>query len=205
MIYHVLILLLFCIEYIYHYKNITHSNKNLTKKQKSNILSIKNSLTLSIYGIYYIINISNSEKETSLFISKLIVLYFTAYLISDIYIGYNEYNKYMLSLSGYTHHIVYIIINILTLYFEVYPIYLLFMILEIPTFILTLGSFNKNYRDDILFGITFLLTRIIYHILILVIFNKNKIIYYVGCCALIMHIYWFYNWIKKYGNKLFIN
>jgi hypothetical protein len=81
----------------------------------------------------------------------------------------------------------------------VYPLYLLMMLSEIPTFILALGSFDSQFRNDQLFGITFLLTRIVYHIILTWTFRKHSMYLYLSLAALCLHLYWFYGWIKKYG------
>jgi len=139
------------------------------------------------------------ESKNGLNFGILVVLYFTGYLIMDVFIGRTEYPEYMKVLSGNFHHIVYSCVNIASLYFGVYPFYLLHMLSEIPTFILSLGSFDSKFRNDQLFGITFLCTRIIYHIILTYIFRKHSILFYVSLAALGLHIYWFSNWLKKYG------
>lgn len=207
---YVFILFLSCVEYWFHYSFITYIRKDLTTKQKAYILSLKSSLTLLLIGIYfnyyYFMSGFNEENFYNILETKnglnfgiLVVLYFTAYLIMDIYIGKTEYPEYMKVLSGNFHHIVYTIINISSLYMGAYPLYLLMMLSEIPTFILALGSFDSKFRNDQLFGITFLLTRIVYHIILTWIFKKHTMYLYLSLAALGLHIYWFSNWIKKYG------
>lgn len=207
---YLLILFLSCIEYWFHYKFITYIRKDLTTKQKAYILSLKSSLTLLLIGIYfnyyYLISGFNEESFYNILETKngfnfgvVVVLYFTAYLIMDVFIGRTEYPEYMKVLSGNFHHIVYTFVNIASLYIGVYPIYLLMMLSEIPTFILSLGSFDSQFRNDQLFGITFLFTRIIYHIILTWTFRKHSLYLCVSFAALGLHIYWFSNWIKTYG------
>lgn len=207
---YILILFLSCVEYWFHYFFITFIRKDLTTKQKAYILSLKSSLTLLLIGIYFNyyyfasgFNESNFynilETKNGLNFGILVVLYFTAYLIMDVYIGRTEYPDYMKVLSGNFHHIVYIFVNITSLYMGVYPLYLLMMLSEIPTFILALGSFDSQFRNDQLFGITFLLTRIVYHIILTWTFRKHSMYLYLSLAALGLHLYWFSNWIKKYG------
>lgn len=207
---YILILILCCLDFYIHYYFVKWLKPDLTEKQKAYILSIKSSLTLLLIGIFYnyvyfssncneidFYNILN-DKNTLNF-GKLSILYFTAYLIMDIYIGKNEYDKYMNSLSGYIHHSVYIVINIISLYYGIFPIYLLHMMSELPTFILSIGTFDSKYRNDNLFGASFFLTRIVYHIILIYIFRHNNLVFYISLVALILHLYWFYNWFKKYG------
>jgi len=210
---YVIILLLSCVEYYFHYKFINYIRKDLTEKQKAYILSIKSSLTLVLIGLYfnyyYFISNFNLEKffsvleqKNSLNFGKVVILYFSAYLIMDIYIGNKEYPSYMKSLSGNFHHGMYTCVNMISLYFGVYPIYLLHMLSELPTFLLSIGSFDPSFRNDKLFGITFFITRIFYHIILTIIFRKNNTMFYLSLAALSLHIYWFYGWCVKYGKKI---
>jgi hypothetical protein len=207
---YILILFLSCVEYWFHYRFICYIRKDLTTKQKAYILSLKSSLTLLLIGIYfnyyYFASGFNEENFYNILETKnglnfgiLVVLYFTAYLIMDVYIGRTEYPEYMKVLSGNFHHIVYTFVNIASLYMGVYPLYLLMMLSEIPTFILALGSFDSQFRNDQLFGITFLLTRIVYHIILTWTFRKHSMYLYLSLAALGLHLYWFYGWVKKYG------
>ena len=207
---YLLILFLSCVEYWFHYYFITYIRHDLTTKQKAYILSLKSSLTLFLIGIYfnyyYFISGCNEnefyntlEIKNGLNFGVLVVLYFTAYFLMDMYIGRTEYPEYMKSLSGNFHHIIYSFINVISLYLGVYPLYLLNMLSEIPTFVLSLGSFDSQFRNDQLFGITFLLTRIIYHIILTFSFRNHSLYFYCSLAALGLHLYWFSNWIKKYG------
>jgi hypothetical protein len=72
------------------------------------------------------------------------------------------------------------------------------MISELPTVILSLGSYNKKFRNDSLFGLTFFTTRICYHIFLTYMFRKHSLLLGVALSALSLHIYWFWNWVKKY-------
>lgn len=209
---YILILLLSCIEYYFHYYFINYIRKNLTKKQKAYILSIKSSLTLLLIGIYYNYYYFTSncneqeffnilEEKDSMNLGKIIIIYFTAYLLMDMYIGHTEYPEYMKSLSGNFHHMCYTIVNIISLYVGVFPIYILHFLSELPTFLLGIGSFDSSFRNDELFGATFFSTRIVYHIVLTYIFRKNSIILYASLAALVLHIFWFSNWFKKYGPK----
>lgn len=211
---YLLIFCLSCVEYFFHYKFINYLKPNLTQKQKAYILSIKSSLTLFLIGLYfnYYYFTSGFNQETflnilethdSLNFGKLVVLYFAAYLIMDIYIGNREYPEYMKQLSGNIHHFVYVLINLLSLYTGLYPIYLLHMLSELPTFLLSIGSFDPVFRHDNWFGITFFLTRILYQSILMYIFKDNKTLLFFGLAALALHIYWFSGWFKKYGKKLF--
>jgi hypothetical protein len=206
---YIILLLFFCLEYFLHYHFVNELRPDLNEKQKSYILSIKSSLSMLLIGIYYNYHYFTSkfnkadffnilEKKGSLDFGKIIVLYFTAYLIMDIYIGSQDYATSMKSLSGYFHHTVYTIINMLSLNIGMFPMYLLHMLSELPTLLLSVGSFDSTLRDDNLFGLTFFITRIVYHIILTWMFRDNTVILSLSLATLGMHIYWFSGWIKKY-------
>jgi hypothetical protein len=197
-------------EYFLHYKFVNVIKPDLTEKQKAHILSIKSSLSMFLIGLYFNYHFFTSkfneehffnilENKGSLNFGKVIILYFTAYLIMDIYVGSTEYPKYMQSISGNFHHTVYTVVNLLSLYIGVYPLYLLHFLSELPTFLLSIGSFDSRLRDDNLFGVTFFLTRIVYHIILTWMFRKHTLLCGLSLAALGLHIYWFTGWYKKYG------
>lgn len=211
---YILIFFLGCLDYYFHYRFINYIKKDLTKKQKAYILSIKSSLTMFLIGLYmnyfYLSSgfsqerfFSILEEKDTLHFGKLVVLYFASYLLMDIYVGNLEYPEYMKSISGNIHHTIYIGINLLSLHTGLYPLYLLHMMSELPTFLLSIGSFDSKLRSDNLFGTTFFLTRILYHAILTYIFRENRTVLGFSLAALGLHIYWFYGWFKKYGYKMF--
>lgn len=196
-----LIFILFCVEYHNYYHFVNYIKPNLTIKQKSNILSVKSSLCLALLGIYLNFIFATQGLEGVMKHNDLInlgVLYFMSYLVMDIWVGRRNYHKHLTSLSGYTHHIVYIFINLLALFRNITPMYFLHMTSEIPTFLLCLGGFDSFFRYDKLFGLTFFLTRIVYHLFLTFYFGSNTLYYNVGILVFILHLYWFMNWKKKY-------
>lgn len=181
---------------------------NPTLKQTAYILSVCNSFTLCICSIYLFICFYNKQFDENLyrltltpfqnFISLFSLSYFMSYVIMDNILGFCYYHKYMLSLSGYAHHCFYFFVNIITMYYQRDMIFMLFFVSELPTFFLGLGSINNSFRTDYLFGITFFITRIVYHITMIYLLNMYKLIILFGGMASLLHIYWFKNWVVKY-------
>ena len=208
-----IILIFFCLEFFLHYTFVNTIRPDLKEKQRAYILSIKSSLSMVLIGIYFNYHYFTSKCNETLFFEnleskggmdfgKVIALYFTAYLIMDLYIGHYDYRKYMGSLSGYFHHTVYSIINILALYTGIFHVYFLHMLSELPTFLMAIGQFDPKYRNDNLFGLTFFLTRILYHIFLTWTFRHNTLILSLSLAALGLHIYWFKGWFTKYFLKI---
>lgn len=200
----ILTFMLFCIDYYYIYYYTKDKNKNLTERQRAYILSIKASFTLFILGLFYNIKYfqNNLDLNNETFVINLAVLNLMAYFFIDCVIGFFEYHKYLCSLSGYVHHIIYFCISFLSLKLSMTAPYVLFFIEELPTFFLSIGYYNKNLRFDNLFGFTFFLTRIVYHLFLIVCTYKIHLLFIIlGVCSLGLHSYWFKNWLTKYYFK----
>jgi hypothetical protein len=203
---------LFCIDYYSMYNHTVNNNKTLTEKQRAHILSIKASLSLFFMSLYFNIKFINSNLDIDnyvnnftngdLFILQLSICNLISYLIVDCIVGYNKYHKYMCKLSGYFHHIVYIFISIITLIKkETAPFYFLYMIEELPTIYLSIGNYNKKLRRDKIFGFTFFITRICFHLFLTWTFKSNVLFLILGLLSLSLHIYWFKNWVTLMFKK----
>lgn len=203
-----LFIVLFCIDYYLIYNDTIKCNSHLSERQRAHILSIKASTTLfllSVYFNYKLMNVgfdidlySSSLSNGDNFILELAVLNLMSYLIMDCYIGYNKYHKYMCTLSGYTHHIAYIFISMAALTINASSFYFLYMIEEFPTIFLSSGNYNKSLRKDNIFGLTFFITRILYHVYLTWKFKSNTMFLILGLLSLGLHTYWFKNWFMKY-------
>ena len=206
-------IILFCIDYYYVYNNTTKKYTDLTEKQRAYIMSIKASITmflLSLYFNYKFINSNcnfdiylNSLNNNDYFILNIGILHLISFFLVDGYMGFNDYHKYMCSLAGYTHHIVYTLgsIGILVSGAEPLAFYFLYFIEEISTVFLSSGQYNKLFRTDQIFGFVFFITRIIYHSFLTWSFRHNTMAIIGGGLTLCLHMYWFKNWVSKYFLK----
>jgi hypothetical protein len=104
----------------------------------------------------------------------------------------------MCNLTGYFHHIVYIFVSIISFQINSAGLYVLYLIEELPTIFLSTGSYSEFLRKDYTFGLTFFLTRIIYHIFLTWTFRSNFMFLIMGGLSLSLHSYWFKNWVMKY-------
>lgn len=214
--------------YIYNYLSFTNNNKRYKCKQCNNIYKLKEkqlayytstrvSLILFLTSLFFNIiliknkfnfeNFENSVISNNLdIISQLCVLYFISYLTFDITVGHYHYKNSINLLEGYIHHIVYIFISLYIMYTNNTTLYTLFFIEEFPTFIRSLGSYNQKYRNDMLFGKSFFIFRILYHIILIYTccidkMSSIKILMPVALLTLGLHTYWWKTWLKKYYIK----
>ena len=87
----------------------------------------------------------------------------------------------------------------------------LFLVEEFPTFLLGLGSINKDLRTDYGFGGTFFVLRILYHsIHFYTIFflwsrdpeGKMDVIRFNMVLTMSLHLYWFSGWVNGVRRRL---
>ncbi len=109
-------------------------------------------------------------------------------------------------LSGWVHHTLYLALMVWALSGHFTAGFCLFLPLELPTFILAMGSIYPERRSDLLFGSTFFATRICYH------FTLLQRILRVGdaapvpiwiptLAAFALHVYWFALWLRGYTRR----
>lgn len=212
MLFQFFLLFTFCLDNYNTFKIVSQKNKEITQKQRAFILSLKSSILLFIFSLFFNYKLCNSNYDSESYMqnisnedqifSNIVIAFFTSYLISDITIGYFNYHKFMLPISGYIHHFSYLVLNIISCYINVFPIYILFLFEELPTILLSFGSYDENYRNDMTFGVVFFLTRILYHIFLLYVFRNNFIVLFFGLLVLPLHLWWFKGWINKYLKPL---
>jgi hypothetical protein len=128
----------------------------------------------------------------------------------DLVFGLIFYPQYLGLLTAYVHHTLYIWMMNLVAFgngiFFTAPYhstgFVIVTIEELPTFLLALGSIFPSLRTDLGFGITFFFTRIAYHMYIFAFMIASRCfisILILMTITLLMHVHWFYGWVKKYG------
>eukprot|EP00055_Hartaetosiga_balthica_P001011 m.138019 g.138019 ORF g.138019 m.138019 type:complete len:257 (+) comp12980_c0_seq1:147-917(+) len=140
------------------------------------------------------------------------VTFYIVFAITDIVLGVIFYPGELDILSGWIHHIMYVLLQINLLRNHATSIFMPGFLEELPTAILALGHIHPMLRQDILFGLSFFLTRIlfqyIYAYFIVSNYNHNhpSAIFCVAAASVssVLHTHWFINWaknIKKYLKK----
>ena len=166
------------------------------------IPTLINSFICSLFGVYKIYNlvlyhdIIFKENIYDIYMTDIFIFYLFIDIFAHIY-----YNISMNLLTCKIHHSLYFIFLVSLRLHHYSHLFTIFTIEELPTCILTLGQYEKNYRNDNLFGLTFFILRIIYHLTIIVLLQPYPHPFYsylVGVVTSILHIYWFYNWTNKY-------
>ncbi|KAJ7590603.1 hypothetical protein C8J56DRAFT_782376 [Mycena floridula] len=96
--------------------------------------------------------------------------FFQAYLFAqvsfDLIIGFMYYRSQLSLLTGWIHHIMYIMIVEFSISRSWSHIFMLCSVMEFPTFFLGLTTLYPRLRSNLFFAISFFLTRISFHIVL---------------------------------------
>ena len=82
----------------------------------------------------------------------------------DLVIGWFYYQEYLDPFTTIFHHIAYIIFMLGLLNKKITRGFLLCFFMEIPTFVISLGTVFKQYRSDFAFGVSFFITRLVFNL-----------------------------------------
>lgn len=154
-------------------------------------------------SVKYVRNVPNLSVAANRF--------FQSYLAIDLALGSVYYRSQITLLSGWIHHTVYIMIVELAIRRSWSHIFCLCAAMEIPTFFLGFMTLYPELRSNILFAISFFLTRILFHIILGISYflhdNRTQVIggSYLPSLLLAMifplHAMWFYGCIKGFFRR----
>ncbi|KAG0361078.1 hypothetical protein BGX24_005434, partial [Mortierella sp. AD032] len=91
-----------------------------------------------------------------------LVVFFMTYLLMDIILGFLYYREQVTLLAGWMHHFVYIGITYYAITQGETFTYASFMPMEVPTIVVGVGCLDKSLRRDMLYGVSFILFRIMF-------------------------------------------
>ncbi|KAI8928714.1 hypothetical protein BC831DRAFT_447144 [Entophlyctis helioformis] len=132
-----------------------------TTKQKSWVLSLAASTAIVLGGLPLFVEfLSLSSTQTihdlpgrdSQWANNLAMV-FVGFLAADLVVGRAQYPDQIGLLTGWVHHMAYVLVVINCIKYEIVGGFLCFAsILEMPTIVLALGHLHKPWRRDLLFG-----------------------------------------------------
>jgi hypothetical protein len=117
-------------------------------------------------------------------------------------LGISYYPDCMDPITGWFHHSLYAFLLLFVIGWEKEGIFLVAGIQELPTLILSLGYLYKPWRQDRLFGLTFFLTRIVFHFFPLTWFiyrawPEITSFWITPLLVVPLHFYWFGKWVRQ--------
>lgn len=163
---------------------------------------------LSIFGLYYAFKAVYYSLWTieyiysENFVTRVIIIFFTASNVMDLGLGVFQYPKHLDILTSYIHHLFYTAFMLVILFSNYSRGFVICFCMELPTFVLAIGTVYNSLRSDLLFGISFFITRILFNIYqayMLRQLHPDGMIWRTCVLVLCFHIYWFVTWWRKYG------
>lgn len=142
--------------------------------------------------------------------SRFLSRYFRLTLLMDLGLGVVFYRDQLNLLTSWIHHIAYFILMNFCIGHRVTLAFVIFLVEELPTFLLGLGSINKDLRSDYGFGFSFFTLRILYHAIHLytVLFlwprDTDGVVDVVRgnvILTMVLHMYWFWGWVRQQMRK----
>jgi hypothetical protein len=180
-------------------------NKFTTDKARAWIVTLMGSFLLMITATMYVVDavtkhgfmwtLDYIHSEDAF--SRVFVLFFVAVNVMDLVLGSRFYPKYLDPLSAYFHHTAYLIFAFCLLAHHYSRGLLICFFMEWPTFVLALGSLFPSLRHDLLFGVSFFITRLAYNIFLIWSLHRvapEGLIWRICSATLCLHIFWFYKW-----------
>jgi len=152
-----------------------------TPKQLSWVLTSVASAGMTIASLPfmwdYLTSGGNVQSVRTLPVLSLAVnRFFQAYLTADLMMGAAYYRAQVALVTGWIHHIVYILIVEMAIRCSWAHIFCLCASMELPTFILAISSLYPRLRSNVVFALAFFATRIMLHIVLCIsyLFPKNR-------------------------------
>ncbi|TDL20511.1 hypothetical protein BD410DRAFT_772444 [Rickenella mellea] len=159
-------LLLFCVAYY------TLAPNYPTAKKRAWILTLIGSTVMTLASLPFVYDYiragwSVSGVRTGTPFAVAVSRVFQAYLLSDLVVGALHYREHVNLVSGWIHHILYIFVVEYAIRTNIPQVFSLAACMELPTFLLSLGTLHPSARSNVLFATTFFSTRIAFHIVLL--------------------------------------
>jgi hypothetical protein len=138
-----------------------------TEREIAYVCTLLSSFTTSLCSLplVYILFISNDLSQVLVYRTWTvqITVFFMIFLFLDLVIGCAFYPSKIGLLTGWIHHTVYLGVLSWAIHQHYCSVFVMMCLLEIPTFLLALGSIRKSLRHDYLFAVMFVATRIVFH------------------------------------------
>ena len=183
-----------------------------SRKSYAWIVMLVSSPVLAVFGVYYTVLTQVNDAWTDEFVygqdllSRSVMMFFMASNFTDLILGAFFYAEFLDPFTTIFHHLAYMLFVICLLREGIARGLVICFVMEIPTFILALGTVFKAYRADLLFGVSFALTRLFFNLFLILklanITNYEGYIWRICSLVLCVHMFWFYKWSSNYGAKL---
>jgi hypothetical protein len=178
-----------------------------SEKRLAWILTLFSSLVCSFMSVPILINGFSNGWPPELFygndqLSQTLLRFFLVYLFWDSVLIAIEYP----SIGGFHHHIPYALFMGGALWFKCPAVFVAFYPLEYSSLFLASGTIWPSCRQDIAFGVSFFLTRIVYHFVMWIHLYTTRessplLFWPFALLPLGVHVFWWYKWLLSQLKK----
>lgn len=135
-------------------------------------------------------------------LSRVLVRFFVTYLCWDSLLALTDYP----TVGGLTHHLPYLLFMGLSLWHSCPGMFVAFMPMELSTVFLASGIAWPQARNDLAFGLTFFLGRLVYHVwLWLRLYHTRAsspfLVWPFALLPYFIHLFWFFKWLRNYWRR----
>jgi hypothetical protein len=144
------------------------SNLARTERERAYVCTLLSSSITSVSSIPLVYALLTNNGQLSEILeyrtwTVIVTTFFMTFLVTDLVIGSIFYRNKVELLTGWIHHITYLGVLTWAISNQYTAVFVMMCSLELPTFILAIGSVRSYLRRDYLFASTFVLTRIVLH------------------------------------------
>ena len=178
-----------------------------TQIQKSWILTTASSVVMTTASLPFLYTYFQYHSNLSLFpllnsfASTLFCAYFCSYLVMDMFFGYYVYPDNIDIVTGWVHHCIYLVLIPMVIYVKVPGAFLVVSFMELPTIFLAIGFLNSQYKSELLFGASFFVTRLLFHVYfathVMIVWPDRFVLILMSISTLPLHIFWFFKWVQR--------
>jgi hypothetical protein len=135
-------------------------------------------------------------------LDRFICTFFGTFCCLDLIFGIVFYPKQLDLLTGWVHHSMYLWLMYHLHSNHIQGGFSLFLVEELPTFLLALGNVARGWRTNLLFGLSFFVTRLVWHGYLLSKFwmarkVSSHALWPIITAALVLHLHWFYGYVRQ--------
>jgi len=140
-------------------------------------------------------------------LSRFACTFFLAFCLLDLLLGSVCYREQVELLTGWIHHLAYAWLMWHVLWHHISDAFCLFLVEELPTFLLALGNVSRPLRTNWLFGGSFFVTRLVWHGYLLWAFLSTRGELPITLWPLVLatfglHAHWFSGWTRQQVRRL---
>ncbi|KAH6574359.1 hypothetical protein BASA62_002452 [Batrachochytrium salamandrivorans] len=104
-------------------------------------------------------------------------------------------------ITGWLHHLIYPFVIVSAVVLQFPGAFLVAAFMELPTIVLALGHMKKSFRSEYLFGMSFFVTRIVFHLYFAwrayAVWYQYPFVMILALGTFPLHIHWFGRWVKR--------